>query len=221
MRRMSRTELIEIIYALQQNERTLREEKDVLQKQLEEKVLRLEKAGSIAEAALSVNHIFEDAENAAQQYIDSLKLSDADILAHQKSEKMLSEAQAHLQQIEDECQTMQERTQDACRSIQEQAQDECRSMREQAEKECQVMREQVEDECQAMREQAEKGCQAMREQTENKCQSLYAQAEADIRARKDAYVRSVRNTLDKHPELKKNLKQDPAYKWRRVRSSHL
>ncbi|MCD7960056.1 MAG: hypothetical protein LUF89_11470 [Ruminococcus sp.] len=61
LRRMNRTELIEIIYALQQNKKTLREENEKLRRQLKEKLLRMENAGSIAEAALSLHHIFEDA----------------------------------------------------------------------------------------------------------------------------------------------------------------
>lgn len=81
LRRMNRAELIEIIYALQQNERELRRENDALRLRLEDRLLRLERAGSIAEAALSLNHIFEDAEQAAQQYLASL--AQADELAEQ------------------------------------------------------------------------------------------------------------------------------------------
>ncbi|MCD8007817.1 MAG: hypothetical protein LUF68_02600, partial [Clostridiales bacterium] len=73
LRKMNRTELIEIIYALQQNERALREENETLRTQLDDKLLRIEKAGSIAEAALSLNRIFEDAEQAAQQYLASIQ----------------------------------------------------------------------------------------------------------------------------------------------------
>ncbi|MCD8077152.1 MAG: DNA repair protein [Lachnospiraceae bacterium] len=73
LRKMNRTELIEIIYALQQNERILRRQNEELRSQLDDKILRMEKAGSIAEAALSLNHIFEDAEAAAQQYLESLR----------------------------------------------------------------------------------------------------------------------------------------------------
>ncbi|MCD8378749.1 MAG: hypothetical protein LUC95_00155, partial [Lachnospiraceae bacterium] len=65
LRKMNRTELIEIIYALQQNEKSLRRENEDLHEQLEDKTIRLEKSGSIAEAALGLNHIFEDAEKAA------------------------------------------------------------------------------------------------------------------------------------------------------------
>ncbi len=70
---MSRTELIEIIYALQQEEQKLQQENDDLKSQLEDKRIRMEKAGSIAEASLSLNRIFEDAQSAADQYLLSLQ----------------------------------------------------------------------------------------------------------------------------------------------------
>ncbi|MCD8117374.1 MAG: hypothetical protein LUE21_09730 [Oscillospiraceae bacterium] len=93
LRKMNRTELIEIIYALQQNERTLRTENEKLRRQLDDKLLRMESAGSIAEAAMSLNHVFEDAEAAARQYLDSLRYVDENV------DKILSEARQQADQI--------------------------------------------------------------------------------------------------------------------------
>ncbi|MCD8321759.1 MAG: hypothetical protein LUC89_02590 [Oscillospiraceae bacterium] len=93
LRKMNRTELIEIIYALQQNERTLRTENEKLRRQLDDKLLRMESAGSIAEAALSLNRVFEDAEAAAKQYLDSLRYVDENV------EKILSEARQQADEI--------------------------------------------------------------------------------------------------------------------------
>ncbi len=73
LRKMNRTELIEIIYVLQQNEKTLRRENEELKEMLKEKTIRIAEAGSIAEAALSLNRIFEDAQAAAEQYLHSVR----------------------------------------------------------------------------------------------------------------------------------------------------
>lgn len=93
LRRMNRTELIEIIYALQQNEKNLRDENEDLRQQLEDKILRMENAGSIAEAALSLNHIFEDAQQSAQQYLDSIQA------ANQEAEQALERARQEADEI--------------------------------------------------------------------------------------------------------------------------
>ncbi|MCD7918358.1 MAG: hypothetical protein LUF84_07935 [Clostridiales bacterium] len=110
LRRMNRTELIEIIYALQQNEKSLREQNEALQRQLDDRLLRLEQAGSIAEASLSLNHIFEDAQQAAAQYLSSLEL--ANDQAQQRlaqADARLAEAQERADQIEADCQARLER----------------------------------------------------------------------------------------------------------------
>ncbi len=97
LRQMNRTELIEIIYALQQNEKTLREEKENLQRQVEDRTLRIDKAGSIAEAALSLNHIFEDAQKACEQYLESIREREAALRLGQ--EDVTARAQAQVDKV--------------------------------------------------------------------------------------------------------------------------
>ncbi len=86
LRRMNREELIEIIYALQQNEKRLEEENRELQRKLEERKITIEKAGSIAEAALQLNRIFEAAQEAADQYLLSVQENIGAIQAKQMLE---------------------------------------------------------------------------------------------------------------------------------------
>lgn len=68
LRRLSRAELIEILYALQKQNEQLAEQNRQLAGQLEDRRLRMREAGSIAEAALQLNGVFEAAQAAADQY---------------------------------------------------------------------------------------------------------------------------------------------------------
>ncbi len=70
---MSRSELIEVIYALEQDNQSLQKENEKLRAELDDKDIRIATSGSIAEAALSLNHIFEDAQAAADQYLNSIR----------------------------------------------------------------------------------------------------------------------------------------------------
>ena len=73
LRKLSRLQLLEL---LAQQERELQElraavaEKDA---QLAERRIVLQESGSIAEAALKLNGVFEAAQQAAEQYLESLK----------------------------------------------------------------------------------------------------------------------------------------------------
>ncbi len=73
LQKMSRLELIEIIYALQQEEKLLEEEKKKLEDTIANWTIQIEEAGSIAEAAIKINGVFEAAQTAANQYLDHLR----------------------------------------------------------------------------------------------------------------------------------------------------
>ena len=73
LRRMNRTELIEIIFALKQSEDALKTENAALTAQLEDRQIHLRHAGSIARASLELNHVFESAQSAADDYLASIQ----------------------------------------------------------------------------------------------------------------------------------------------------
>lgn len=78
LRQMRRAELIEIIYALKQREKTLTAENAELQEALNERTLHISQAGTIAEAALGLNQVFDAAQAAADQYLHSIQAMQAD-----------------------------------------------------------------------------------------------------------------------------------------------
>ena len=79
LRKLSRTELVEIIYELQKQNESGAEEIKQLRMQLEDRTVAAESAGSIAEAALKLNGVFEAAQNAADQYVASVCASYGEI----------------------------------------------------------------------------------------------------------------------------------------------
>ena len=73
-KRLSRAQLIDIIYQLQLQIDKLNEEKQELESKLKDKRLRLKSVGNIAEAALEINNCFRSAQNAAKQYLNEIKV---------------------------------------------------------------------------------------------------------------------------------------------------
>ena len=72
-KRLSRSQLIDIIYQFQLQVDKLTEENQQLQRELADKRLRLRNAGNIADAALEINNCFRSAQNAAEQYLNEIK----------------------------------------------------------------------------------------------------------------------------------------------------
>lgn len=96
LRHLSRADLIDIIYELQKQSDEKDAQMQKMRAALEERTLRISNAGSIAEAALSINDVFEAAQAAADQYLASIKAAAADMErtlaeAEKKQENALSE----------------------------------------------------------------------------------------------------------------------------------
>lgn len=75
LHRLSRKELLEMLLAQTQENEKLKEELRCAQRQLSDRRLLQENAGSMAEAAMRLNAVFEAADRAAQQYLENVRLS--------------------------------------------------------------------------------------------------------------------------------------------------
>lgn len=69
LRKLKRSELLEIMIAQSKKIAELQEELDEAERRLADRQILLRESGNIAEAALRLNHIFEDAQKAADQYL--------------------------------------------------------------------------------------------------------------------------------------------------------
>ena len=72
LKRMSRRELIDIIYQMKKNEQQMQEEIASLQEALQDKRIRLSAAGSVAEAAVSITNILSAAQMTADLYLQEI-----------------------------------------------------------------------------------------------------------------------------------------------------
>lgn len=96
-KQLSRAQLIDIIYQLQLHIDELTEQNNSLEKALEDKRLRVNNAGNIAEAALEINECFRSAQNAADQYLSEIKAMREETEAERK--RILAAARAEAQKI--------------------------------------------------------------------------------------------------------------------------
>ena len=72
-KRLSRSQLIDIIYQLQIKQEELIQENQKLKEELADKRIRLREAGNIAEASLAIHNVMQAAQDAAAQYLDEIR----------------------------------------------------------------------------------------------------------------------------------------------------
>lgn len=89
-KRLKRADLIDIIYQLQN-------ELEETNKQLEDRKIKIETAGSIADAAVAVNQLMEIAQQTADQYVESVKQS-----ADEEKARIIEAAKAEAARIAEE-----------------------------------------------------------------------------------------------------------------------
>lgn len=73
LQKLSRIDLLELLLEKSKENEKLQEELEQVKAKLAEREIKIEKAGSIAEAALALNGVFEAAQAAADQYLENLR----------------------------------------------------------------------------------------------------------------------------------------------------
>ena len=97
LKRLSRRELVDIIYQLKKNEQEMQEEIESLKNELEDKRIRISIAGSIADAAISVTHLFSTAQMTADLYLREISYMKEN--TEKECEKKIEDAEKMVKKI--------------------------------------------------------------------------------------------------------------------------
>lgn len=98
LKKLSRRELVDIIYQMKKNEQQMQEEIADLRKQLEDRRMRISNAGSISEAAMSITDVFMAAQKTADLYLQEISCMKED--AEKECAKIIEEAHQKAAQIQ-------------------------------------------------------------------------------------------------------------------------
>lgn len=111
LKKLSRIELLEMLIAQTEENQQLAQQVEALKQQLEDRRIRIEESGSIAEASLKLNGIFEAAQKAADDYLENLRINSAkqenlveraEDLAREKVTQMIAEADERCRKMEED-----------------------------------------------------------------------------------------------------------------------
>ena len=112
LRKLNRKQLLELLLQQTEYTDTLQEQLHQTQKELENRLLQEKEAGSLAEASLKLNGVFEAAQAAADQYLENIQhiqnnhelhQKQVDSLYLRKAKEMIAEVKARCAEYEKEC----------------------------------------------------------------------------------------------------------------------
>lgn len=150
---LRRSDLLELLIEQTEENQRLMNKITQLETKLSERVIVMEQAGSIADAALGLTDVFAQAQDSADRYLESIR-------------RKLTEA-------EDTVRKAQEEAKQIRRSAEEEAQELTRQTQEKA----QALTKRTEAECALQREKTQADCKELERQNRAECQKRLAEAE--------------------------------------------
>jgi hypothetical protein len=119
LRKLSRTDLLEMLVDLSEELSRVKQQLEMAEKKLNDRQILIDQAGSIAAASLQLNKVFESAEAASEQYMESIQhLSDRQEEICQRIEWECREnARRRLEEVERKCMQMEAETAEYCEKM--------------------------------------------------------------------------------------------------------
>ena len=129
LRKLSRTDLLEMLVDLSEELNTVKQQLAAAEEKLNNRQILIDKAGSIAEAALQLNGVFEAAEAAGEQYVDNIRSYSErqEEICRRIEWECREKARRRLEEVERRCMQMEADTIDRCAKMQAMAKAETRT----------------------------------------------------------------------------------------------
>lgn len=123
LRRLKRTELLELLVEQGRVVERLQKEVAELRAEAENRQIGIENAGSIAEASLSLTKIFDEAQDAAKIYLENIerRSGEQDRINARREEESKKKAEQLLMSTAKKCREMEAATAQKCRQMLEAA----------------------------------------------------------------------------------------------------
>lgn len=116
LRKLSRSDLLEMLVDLSEELNLVKQQLRAAEEKLNNRQILIDKAGSIAEASLQLNGVFEAAEAASEQYVENIRsLSDRqDEICRRIEWECREKARRRLEEVERKCMQMEADTIERC-----------------------------------------------------------------------------------------------------------
>ena len=167
-KKLRRGDLLELLIEQTEENQRLMNKISQLETKLSERVIVMEQAGSIADAALGLTEVFSQAQDSADRYLESIRQKQAE------AEDALRQAREKAKQIE---QKAQEEGQTTVRKAQEEGQ----AALQKAQEEAQALSQKTQEEAQELTRQTREKAEALTAQTQAECARQREKARADCK----------------------------------------
>lgn len=159
-----------------------------LQTKLDDRTIKIEKAGTLAEATFLINGVIESSQMAAQQYLDNLEelynreavnCTQKEAETEEYCSKLLMDAKLHsenlVQAAEEKCTEITENAEQLCKSMLTRAEEECKTLEEDTRKRCEELEEKANAVYAETERRAEERCAVLEENAKINSEKYWTQ----------------------------------------------
>ncbi len=179
LKNLSRGDLLELLLAQTERVEELEQERTELKKQVETKDILIEKSGTLAEAALAINRVFQAADQAAAQYLSNvMRLYDEQLEKNAELEREYARKRGILSGEIAEDAELAERASGAAEAVDRETAKSAELKQQEATEECEAMVQEATAKCETMVQETVAKCDTMVLETTSKCEAMLREATA-------------------------------------------
>lgn len=166
--------LVEMVLAQTKEKEDLLKEIASLKEQLADKEIRINNAGTIAEAAFEMNGVLEAAQAAAKQYLDNVKA----LSERQETECLIKE-----KAVAARCMAQEQATFERCSFMKEETEKNCMQMESETKARLRELEQMTRTRLEELERETNQRCEVKEKETEEKCIAMTNKAHEDVEAK--------------------------------------
>lgn len=170
LKKLSRADLLEILLEQSKENERLQSALEEANEKLADRTLKIDNAGSLAEAALQLNGVFEAAQAACLQYSENIKL------LSMRQEQICSQLQA---ETDEKCESLERAVRERCAEQESSTKLRCEQLERETNERCSRQEFETEQKCAAMLENAKQQSEAYWTEVSGKIQE-FTKSYADL-----------------------------------------
>lgn len=163
LRRLSRADLLQMLIEQSIELQRTQEKAQMLERELSSRSIIIDNAGSIAEASLQLNNVFEAAQASCTQYVENIRQLNArqEITCRQREAESMQQAEAYLRETRRQCADMETETERQCADLEARTLKRCTAMEADAQESCEALLKQAKAEAARILEEAKRNAAAL------------------------------------------------------------
>ena len=179
LKKLNRIELLEMLIERNKEHEMLQTALEDANSKIAERALKIDKAGSLAEASLQLNGMFEAAEAACLQYTENIKL------LSMRQEQICAQLEL---ETKVKCEQLEKETEEKCNRIEMETNDRCSSLEQEVNERCEKLERETEEKCNRLNQETEEKCKVMLEKAKLEAEAYWSEVSGKIQEYTKSYT---------------------------------